>query len=255
MNIVVLGRLTRLLLLLVLALVLGGCRLSLGVDIDLAPDGGGTLVVSVTTDADLEQSAAAAGVDPLGRMADRVRSLEDGWRVRDEVDEADGSRLVELTSGFDDPAEFAQRYGQLTAALDAPEARLLGPLQITVDEEADTIAVAGSLAVILTELAAADAGTDVATLTEQLQGVVDSRLSVQTPGTPLQTDGAVTFEDPEATEGAATVTWTAAPGTEIDVNLVTERGGRDLVRLLLIVGGVALALLLILAGAWAQRRR
>ncbi|HUG83645.1 MAG TPA: hypothetical protein VMM13_03725, partial [Euzebya sp.] len=95
----------------------------------------------------------------------------------------------------------------------------------------------------------------VATLTDQLQGVVTSHVSVRTPGTPLQTDGAVTFADPAETEGPATVTWTAAPGSEVDIGLVADRGGPDLVRLLLTIGGGVLALLLILAGIWAQRRR
>lgn len=245
----------RLLALLCLALCLTGCRLTLGVEMDLERDGGGTLAVQLRSDADLEAMAAEAGVDPLGRLAERVRAQDDGWQVADAVDGADGSRVVELTSGFADPAAFDVRWAALVTALDAPEARLLGPLSVVLEEDADTVAVTGSLPLVVNEVAAADAGVDVATLTAQLQEAVTTTLTVRTPGTPIRTDGAVEFADPAASEGPAEVTWTVAPGGEVPVSLVAERGGVDWLQYGLVGGGVVLALGMVAGGVMAQRRR
>lgn len=245
----------RLLTLLCLAVCLAGCRLTMGVEVDLERDGGGSLAVVLTSDAELSIMAADAGVDPLGGMADRVRAQDDGWEVTESVDEADGSRVVELTSGFADPAAFEARWSSLVAALDAPEARLLGPLTVTLDEEADTVGLSGTLPLVVTEVAATDAGLDVAGLTAQLQEVVQTTLTVRTPGTPLQSDGDVVFADPAASEGPAAVIWTVAPGAEVPVSLVAERGGVDWAQIALLAGAGLLAVGLVVGGVLAQRRR
>lgn len=238
-----------------LLMLLSGCRLTLAVEVDVDRDGGGTLLVSVATDAELNEIAMATGTDPLDRLVQRVEALEDGWRVRDTVDDGDGTRIVELTTSFADPAGFARRYGEISAALDAPEGRLLGPLRIAVDEEADTVVVEGATAVLLSEVAAADLGTDITALTEQLEGAVVVTVSVRTPGTPVAAPtGTVRFEDEASAEGPALVTWTAPIGGEQPISLVAERGGPDVLRQILIVAAGLVALLLIAGGIWAQRR-
>jgi hypothetical protein len=244
-----------------LAVLLTGCRLTLSVGIDVAPDAGGTLSVSVTSDAELEESAAAAGSDPLGRLADRVEALDGPWSVSD-VTGDDGARTVDLTAPFADPAGFDALYADLRAALDAPEARLLGPMALERDPESGRMTVRGELPLELTEVAAADLGTDVAALTEQLAAVVESSLSVTTPG-PLAADaapsGIVTVEDavvaPPYPDEPVTVTWVAVPGSAVPVDVAFEPGGTDLVRIALFGGGALLAVLLVLGGVVAQRRR
>lgn len=244
-----------------LAVILTGCRLTLAVDVVVTPDAGGTLSVSVTADAELEESAAVAGVDPLGRLVGRVEELGGGWSVAEERGE-DGSRTVRLSAGFADPAEFDARYGELLAALDAPEARLLGPLSLSQDPDSGVITVQGELPLEVGEVAAADLGTDVATLTEQVAGVVSSSLRVRTPG-PLVDASAptavVTIDEEIVTapypDEPATVTWPAVPGGVVPIAVSFEPGTSELVRIALFGGGALLALLLVAGGVLAQRRR
>lgn len=248
----------RILCLFVLAAVLCGCRLTLDVDVDVAPDGGGTLGVSVTADAELEELAAAAGADPLGRLVDRVEALDSGWAADLEEGEG-GSRTATLSVGFEDPAGFDRRYGELRSALDAPEARLLGPLSLSVDEDDDVLSVEGVLPLSVTEVAAADLGTDVAALTEQLAAAVDVSLQVTTPGRVLQTDASLVTVDgvpaaPPYPDEAATLSWVAVPGGEVPVSATFERGGPALLRLVAIGGAALLAVALIAGGILAQRR-
>lgn len=245
----------RLLALLLLLLPLGGCRLAVDVGVDLDRDGGGSIALSLRQDAELTALAEQVGTDPMARLVERVEAL-DGWRAAEEGDsDEDGERVVGIRTAFASPEEFQRRWQDLTAALDAPEGRLLGPLSVAVDEEAGTVAVDGSLAAVVTEVAAADAGTDVAALTAQLQDAVAVALSVRTPGTPLQADGEVAFDDPTAAEGPATVTWAVPAGGEVAVGLVAERGGVDWPALALPIGGGLLAVLLVAGGVAAHRRR
>jgi hypothetical protein len=247
-------------LLVVLACLVTGCRLTLAVGVDLAPDGGGTLRVSVTADAELEESAAAAGADPLGRLVDRAEALGDGWSVEESVDAA-GSRTVALARRFEDPAGFTAAYEELRAALDAPEGRVLGALALVRDPETGLLELEGDLPLELTALAAADVGTDVATLTEQVAGAVESSLTVTTPGRVLQVTGPAVVRvggeviAPPYPDAGATVTWVAVPGGSVPLGVTAEPGGADLARIALVGGGALVAVLLVLGGVLAQRRR
>ncbi len=247
----------RILAFVALVVLVTGCRLQLQVDVQIDPRAGGSLEVSVTTDQELNQSVVAAGVDPLQRLTERVRALDGSWSVEDREME-DGSRVVTLSTGFADPAEFALRYGELATALDAPEARLLGPLSLSQDPETMIIMLQGELPLQLTELAASDVGTDLDALTERLSTVVSSSLTITTPGRVLDSNGEVTIDGvlPPSPypDDPATVSFLATPGTTVPVTVVTEPGGADLQPLVL--GGVGvLALFVVAGGVFAQRRR
>lgn len=244
----------RLLALLSLALLLSGCRIAVDVEVDVDRDGAGTLSVTLTSDAALQHAAEAAGADPLGAMVERIER-QGGWRVDDRADEVDRARVVQIRTGFDGPEHFALRWQELTAALDAPEGRLLGPLGITVDEQADTVAVTGSLALVVSEVAAADLGTDVATLTQQVAENVGATVTIITPSTVLTTDGESSSEVSEEETGPATITWRAVAGEEVPIAVTAERGPAGLPALLVTAGLVAAALALIVGGILAQRRR
>lgn len=217
------------------------------------------LQVSVATDSELETLAESAGVDPLGRAVERIRALEGSWDVVDEVNPNDNGRMVTVATDFNSPADFQVRYGELLNALDAPEARLLGPLTITVDDEADLLTVRGELPLQITQVAAADLGSDVPSLTAQLQGVVDSTLTITTPGSLIESDaGAVTVEGQVVSspyqDGPAALLWQALPGQVTPVLATFEPGGADLLRWALLGGGAVVAFALIGAGLWAGRR-
>jgi hypothetical protein len=251
----------RYLLLALSVVVLAGCRLSVDAAVDVSSDGGGLLTVSVATDADLERSAADVGADPLGRLAERVRQAGGGWRVEEREDDG-GGRTVVLSAPFDDPAGFAARWEEVRAGLDAPEARLAGPLALAVDEGTGVLSVEGELPLVVTEVAAADLGTDVASLTAELADVVSSSLVVRTPGrvvgvpsagAEVRVDG-IPASSPFPDEPAE-VRWRAAPGDVVAVAVTAEPGGGDLGRALVVGAVAALALALVAGGALAQRRR
>ncbi|MGI9017411.1 MAG: hypothetical protein ACR2HR_09980 [Euzebya sp.] len=247
-------------LLVVTALLLTGCRLTLELDLNVSTDGGGTLEVSVSTDDELEELARSAGVDPLSRMVQRVQALEGSWRVSDERNDTEGGRTVTLRTSFADPAQFQARYLELSQALDAPEAQVLGPLDLSIDPQTDLITVTGSLPLLLTDVAATDLGTDVATLTQRLTDVVDSSLTLTTPGSVVQANATTVLiqGQPAAapfTDGPAVLTWQAAPGQSVPVATTFEPGGASVVRLLIMGGVGVLAVGLIAGGVVAGRRR
>ncbi len=252
--------LARVFLSVMFALLMSGCRLTVGVDVTVDADAGGSLSVSVTSDGELNNSVAEAAVDPLTTLVDRVEGLDGPWRVEDRTEES-GARTVTLSTGFDDPAGFDLRYGELRQALDAPEARLLGPLTLSVDPETGVITVDGDLPLQLNEVAAADLGTDVASLTEELGDVVSTSVSVTTPGRLLEVTGLATVQTDEGAvrppypDGPVTVSWISIAGGVTPIDARFEPGGPDLVRLALLGGAGLLALGLVAGGVAAQRRR
>lgn len=242
------------------AVLLAGCELTLDIDVAVDGEAGGWLAVALSADAELQQIAEQAGADPLTRMAQRVRDLEAEWQVSEEVEQTDGRRTVSLRSEFASPEEFAVRYGEMVDALDAPEARLLGPLSLAVDEEADLISLTGELPLEVTQVAAEEFATDVADLTARLDGVVTSGLTVTTPGAVVRTNAAQVVVDGQTVaepypDAPATLSWQTRPGAVTAVSATFERGGLDLLRLGLLVGAGVGALLLIGGGVLAQRRR
>lgn len=232
--------------------LLTGCRLDLAVDVVVESDGSGRLALAVTADAALVERADRAGADPLGRMAERIAALGGPWQVASSAS-ADGARSVEIAAGYADPAEFALRWGELVAALDAPEAQLLGPLAITLTEE--TIAVDGALAAEVTELAAMDLGTDRGTLTEQLADAVSITVDVGLPA-PLLSGSApevvVLSADPE---GPIRLRWPLVAGETTAVDVVGERPQPSLLPLYLGAGIGGGATLLLIVGLVVDRRR
>lgn len=244
----------------VAALLLTGCQLTLSVDVVLDGDASGSLTVAVTSDAELQQLASEAGVDPLGRMVERIQNLDSPWQVAEETSDTGGARTLSLRSEFAGPEEFALRYTEMLEVLQAPEARLLGPLTVSLDEETDLISLSGELPLEVTQVAADDYGVDVADLTSQLDGVVQSTLTVTTPGAVQRSNAAQILVEEETVaepypDAPATMSWQARPGSVTQVAATFERGGLDLLRVAIFGGLGLLAVLLILGGVLAQRRR
>ncbi len=104
------GGLRRLLalLLLVVVLVVSGCRADVAVGIDVKPDGSGSVRVEVTVDKDVTDQvnlASALEVDDL-RQA--------GWTVSAPRTGPGGMTTVTATMGFSDPAGAAQAMDQIS---------------------------------------------------------------------------------------------------------------------------------------------
>ena len=101
----------RLLLPLLGAVLLAGCRLELDVQVEMAEDGSGWVEVVVGVDRD--------GIERIGGDLDAVLAIEDlgaaGWTAEGPDEEADGFTRVRFRKPFDDPDEAAVIFDEITA--------------------------------------------------------------------------------------------------------------------------------------------
>ena len=91
-----------------LVVVLAGCRLTVGVDGSMQPDGTGTVTVVASADAELVAKAPSALAD---LRLDDVRQA--GWTVGDPTKAPDGSMSLVLSKRFHTPAEASQILNEL----------------------------------------------------------------------------------------------------------------------------------------------
>src|SRR3954451_395503 len=98
----------RVLLVVVAAIVLVGCRLDVAVDVAMQADGSGTVTVTATADAELVTAAPSAFAD---LRLDDVRRA--GWTASAPAKGADGAIAVTLTKPFATPAEATAILGEL----------------------------------------------------------------------------------------------------------------------------------------------
>ena len=102
-------RAPRRLALLLLVVVLGGCRLELDVNVEVFEDGGGAVEVVVAVDRD--------GIERIGGDLGAVLAIDDlegaGWTVSGPDDEADGFTRVRFRKAFDDPEEAAAIFEEI----------------------------------------------------------------------------------------------------------------------------------------------
>jgi hypothetical protein len=229
-------------LLVVCALALSGCRLDLVIEVDVTRDGSGEVVLSLTADDELLGRARAAEIDPLGEVAEVGRALGDeGWEVED-TDQV-GSRTVELSTGFDDPAEFDALMAELAAGLDAPELSLLAPFAMTMTE--DRLAVEGAVG-LQPEEAVAELGMTPEDAVARLDSELDGRYEVRVtmPGDIIETTAPRRHD--------TTLVWDVGPGEDVAVRAVSDRPG---IPIAVLAAGALVGLVTTLAAFVLVRRR
>ncbi|MFL6203753.1 MAG: hypothetical protein ACJ739_00230 [Acidimicrobiales bacterium] len=98
-----------------MVVLLGGCRLQLDVNVQVAEDGSGSVEVVVAVDRD--------GIDRIGGDLGAVLATDDlrdaGWRIEGPDEEPDGFTRVRFRKGFDD-AEQADAIFEEIAGQDGP---------------------------------------------------------------------------------------------------------------------------------------
>ena len=240
--------------LLLLVLLTAGCQARLGVDVDVAGDGSGTLAVTLSADHALQTRAAEAGVDPLSELAAAGRDLAASrrWRVRDDRGE-DGGRTVRLSTEFASPAELESLAADLADGLAGPELVPLEGLRLELtDEELRFSATAG--------LVPTDAVTELGVQPQQAVTILEDtevlmyELRVRLAGELVRAN-ADDGHEPGAVDPR--LTWRVAPGEQVSAVAVSLRPGLPWWAL---AGAAAAAAVVLLAAAtvaltaWRRRR-
>lgn len=197
-------RLATVLAVVIAALALSACRIDVAVDVTLQPDGSGTLVVTLTADA--EVLAQAGGLDRDLRLDDLEAA---GWTTPGLVDNPEGGAHLALTHTFRSPEELNALLASLNGT-DGPFRSVAFARQVRPHEVAFTISGAGQV----TEGLASFADTDLLAVvgaTPYAADVLDAglapseavrlSLTVRLPGevagtTGTRSDGAVVWEIP-----------------------------------------------------------
>lgn len=119
------GGVLRILAALAAALLLVGCQVRIGTEVDVAVDGSGRLSLTVALDRELAGYLEDAGID----LAAELDDLE-GWQVA--TTHPDGGLRLALEAPFGDPAGLGRRVAQLRDAVPTEQPVLLDRLSLEV---------------------------------------------------------------------------------------------------------------------------
>ena len=239
--------------------VLAGCRLDVGVDVAMQPDGAGTVTVTATADPELVAKAPSAFAD---LRLDDIRQA--GWTVTGPNNNPDGSMVLTLSKPFRSPAEA----GAVLSELNGPNGPLHG-LAVTLDRSfavvdssfTGTVQLTGGLAAFSDDalVQALGGSTPLANLvTQPVDQVLGLTVTARLPGRVTSANGTV------APDGAS-VTWRPplADGvaTPLDAHFqLVDQGAKDARRRSQLAWGalavyLGLLLLVVALGALLLRRR
>lgn len=243
-----------LLAVLLVGVLLAGCRLDLATDVVIDADGGADVEVVLRADPALAAELDAIGVDPTAELA--AVADPGGWEPQRGVDE-DGALVVVLRRELDDVSGLGTALSELTAGLAATDPGPRWQLSVERDERG-RLSVTGTATMVAPGRAAAELdgeplGPSAAELAALTGEHVRTVLTVTVPGEVIDHDG-------DLLEGR-TVTWEVPVDRERTVTLVAEPAGwltrwrEQLGDPVLVAGGAALAVLLVGGVAAGLRRR
>src|SRR5918994_3265843 len=236
----------RLLVVVVVCVLLAGCKVDTTLTIDVHDDGSGSVRVRVALDADAVQNAQAGG----GTLEDRVRlgDLEAaGWTVTPWRRARDGSATVALSKNFANAGELAGVIAELSGKD--------GPLQgVTLERNRGFLSteykIKGDADLSRLTAGIADDPEVVAQLTGQRVDLaqIDQRLA-QKINDAFRLRIRFVFPGGDVTE--------VKPGPGKKVSLATSTSQFDTTRALLLAGAVALGVLgvVLLVRGEVRRRR
>lgn len=251
----------RVAILALLALLLGGCRLSIGLDLVVGPGGAGSLTTTFETDQDLASRLLDGGLDPARDVVAVVE--EAGWRVVSVADGRDGGPIaVQLEADFRDPAGLDQAVEVLRQAFPvtpdgAPNGALLDTL--TVEVEGGGADVTGVVGLRLPTAVGASGDTidlDTDALRERLAAAPEALL-VEVGVTFVDRDGSAvrpTSHDADRVDGGRLV-WDVPVSDRRDVNATAQIDAALVRPEWLIAAGLALAAAGLVVTVRRRRRR
>ncbi len=174
----------RLLLVVVAAVLLSGCRVGAEVVLDVGSDGRGSAAVVLELDAEVVRHLDELGVDPAAELA-AAATAASAWELGREAADDGGLRLV-LTHAEAELAVVTGALRELAAGLDERDPALLIDLEVRRDPDEVTV-LTGSAGVRGPSTAGAvrdgqvlgPSPEELAALVEQ---TLDARLEVRLPG-------------------------------------------------------------------------
>jgi hypothetical protein len=233
-------------LLALLAVLLAGCRLGVGAEVEVERDGSGTAAIVFDLDPELRDELDELGVDPTAELSAAASQVA-GWDVTRTVDE-DGSLQVTLTRETADPEALTEAFGELTAGLSDDDPALLVDLDLAVDDEgAATLSGSAQLRPPVGPGVVLDDPAAVADFDAEVAEAVDAALTVTLPG-PIETD------DADEVDGS-TLTWRLPVGEERSVTATSAPPPWWSGTGLLVPGAALLIALSLAALAWVVVRR
>jgi hypothetical protein len=191
-------------LLALLAVVLGGCRLGVRAEVEVERDGSGTASIVFELDRALLAELDELGVDPTAELT-AAAARAPGWELTRRS--ADGDLTVTLSRDATEPGTLADAFEELTGGLAEADPALLIDLDLAVDEDgASTLGGTAQLRPPIGPGVVLDDPDALAAFEEQVADTVDASLTVTLPG-PVEED------DADRREGR-TLTWDLEPGEE-----------------------------------------
>ena len=181
----------RLLLLLVAAGVLAGCRLDLVAPIELDADGSAIVGLSARFDPRMLAELDDLGVDPTAELG-AVAAADEAWELERRREE-DGSLTVAVTRTLADDAEVGQTYRQLVAGLSEADPALELDVEV-VRDDAGGVELAGTALLRPPSTSGLvvdgeEVGDGAEALAELVADSVAARVEVRVPGVVAEHDG------------------------------------------------------------------
>lgn len=205
-----------LLLVVLVGLILSGCRIDVGTDVAFDSGGGGELAVSVRIDGATLRELDRAGVDPELDVALGLGTAS-GWRGERTVD-ADGGLILTYRQRFADGAAATALLHELSAdvAVQDPAIRLDVTVVTGTDGSvrlsgAGSISPPATLGVSLDDEPVGPSGAELEALVAQ---AVRAQLTIDVPGS-------VITHDADVVDGS-TLRWVLPVGDPRPLNLVAD---------------------------------
>lgn len=234
----------RVLAMLLMAVIVSGCRVDVTAEIEIERDGSGVVQLTAALDEELLAELDELGVDPTAELA--ATSVH-GWRVS-RVSEGKQGVTVGLRRELDDARDAGPALRELTASLTDADPAVVVDVEVNVTDDAgatvDGTAELRAPADVGVAIDGDPLGPSPQRLAEITADVVDARFVVRTPGDVVSHNG--------TPMGDRAVVWPLEVGAPVPVAVSAAPSALRVSPWLV---GAAVTSLPIIVGAIAWRRR
>lgn len=242
--------------LLLVAVVLSGCRIDLAASLTVERDGSGTAGLEVVLDPDAVARLDELSLDPFAELTAAAVEVPDWDVVRDSTD--DGGLRVRLSTRADDPTALTAALRDLSSGLGPDDPALDLDLELAVADDGAT-ELRGEVGLRPPSTAGArrdgepvgPAGDDLAAM---VADAVTARLEVALPGRVTRHDADGAEVGSRFGTGGSTLTWELSVGASRSIS-ASAAAPPAIAPWQLAVAAGGLVLLVVLGAWWWRRRR